>query len=722
MAGTAGMYDILMVTDCRFPGGNTSSVVEEIHAQHRAGYRTGILHVPSPILRAARPFAPKIRAVLDDGLAELVVGAQHVDTKLMLARHPSVFTELPEGLARVRADEVVLAVNQVPTDERGVEPYYDVPHVQRQIERLVGGVATWAPIGPRIREALMPHQDTVPLLSWNWENVIDVAQWRVPRQDFVADRPVLGRHSRGHWSKWPTDPVDILAAYPDDSRYQVRILGGTDIPAERLGYLPANWVDHPFNSISGRDFLAGTDFFVYFHHPGLVEAFGRVVLEALAAGSVAVVPQYLQPLFGDTCLYGTPQDVRGYVDELYGDWTAFAARSRAGVELVERRFSYDTHLRRVEELIGPPFPQPAGAPAVRSPLCPASSGKTLVMVLSCDVDHGVVSAVLQAVQEQETGCTVAVPAASAGEVPSGSVVETFPRVLDQLDGSERRRYLAARFDGLVRAHEPDAVVLVDGAEAEAQHITAMCAQTRRTEPEVLRVFPGQGAEAARGALAKTIGATLAEGWQVAPGNIAAPSRPAAAKPSRLSRLIDKLPQSWHLYTRARRKLWTLRREHLNRLIDQAADIDAVVFDAIEAELSLPVPVRIAHPTPQRLPVALVVVHGESLDSVATIRDLLQRQQITSQFRLALLAPSSWEAEASAHGLAIETLVPESTWASLRGSGWSRYLQQRVHEACSAFSPHTVVFADRPVSESGVLEVLEAGRVRRRMETPYRRPR
>ncbi|MDV6011084.1 hypothetical protein [Haloechinothrix sp. LS1_15] len=723
MTGTHVAYDILMVTDCRFPGGNTSSVVEEIHAQHRAGYRTGILHVPSPILGAARPFARKIRDVLDAGLAELVVGAEQVDTKLLLARHPSVFTELPEGLPVVRADEVLLAVNQVPTDERGVEPYYDVPHVQRQIERLVGTGATWAPIGPRTREALLEYQDSVPLLPWDWENVIDVAQWRIAREGFVADRPVLGRHSRGHWSKWPEDPADILAAYPDDPGYEVRILGGTDIPAERLGYLPANWVDYPFNSIPAREFLGSIDFFVYFHHTGLVEAFGRVVLEALAAGAVAIVPGYLEPLFGDACLYGTPRDVRGYVDRLYDDWDAFAARSAAGVELAERRFSYDTHVRRLAELIGPPAEHPTGAAAV-GPQVPAAASQTSDRVLVADLrretDHAVAPATLKAIQETGATCTVAVPAWHARYLPSGVAVETFPRVLDSLAEDERRRYLATRLGDMVATHGPAHVVVLDDGSAGAA--AARLAAAERSRLDVLRVHRDPTAGTASGQLAEAIAASLPEGWGVAPVTATAPPRAASTKPSRLQRLIDRLPESWHLHTRARRKAWTLRREHLNREIDNAADIDAVVFEATDAEVSLPVPARVTHPMPQRLPVALVVVTGESLEPAATIRELLQRQQITSGFRLALLAPPRWEPEASAQRLAIETLVPESTWQSLHGHGWSGYLRRRVHEACLSFGPHTVVFADRPVGESGVLEVLEAARTRRRMETLYRRPR
>src|SRR5699024_10715713 len=135
-----------------------------------------------------------------------------------------------------------------------------------------GVEATWAPIGPAVRAALAPSR--VPMMAADWENIIDAHAWATRRQGLVSDRPVIGRHSRGHWSQWPATRTDILAAYPADPRYRGRILGGTEAPEGILGELPANWETLPFASVPVAEFLAGIDFLVYYHHPGLVEAFG----------------------------------------------------------------------------------------------------------------------------------------------------------------------------------------------------------------------------------------------------------------------------------------------------------------------------------------------------------------------------------------------------------------------------------------------------------------
>ena len=78
--------------------------------------------------------------------------------------------------------------------------------------------------------------------------------------------------------------------YPTDGRWHFRVLGwGPDVEAS-MGGVPDHRDVLPFDAMSPRDFLAELDFFVYYHHPNLVEAFGRTILEAIASGLPAVLP------------------------------------------------------------------------------------------------------------------------------------------------------------------------------------------------------------------------------------------------------------------------------------------------------------------------------------------------------------------------------------------------------------------------------------------------
>ncbi|HJG81346.1 MAG TPA: hypothetical protein K8V08_13140, partial [Brevibacterium senegalense] len=196
-------FDVIMATDCRFPGGSTASVVEEIEAQYRAGYRTALLHLPSPVQRSRRPFAQRIQDVLAAGKAELILPHQSVRARTLLVRHPTLFSTIPEDLPRITVETTVMIANQVPVDDRATEPYYDVETVHRNAQRALGHAPVWAPIGPLVRTAITQSWRDVPMVDEDWVNIIDAPVWATPRDGLVGETPVIGRHSRGHWSKWP---------------------------------------------------------------------------------------------------------------------------------------------------------------------------------------------------------------------------------------------------------------------------------------------------------------------------------------------------------------------------------------------------------------------------------------------------------------------------------------------------------------------------------------
>ncbi len=81
-------------------------------------------------------------------------------------------------------------------------------------------------------------------------------------------------------------------------------------------------------------FLAELDFFVYYHHPAWVEAFGRNILEALASGLPAILPPHFRPLFGDAAFYAEPAEVPSVLGRLYSSRAAYedmVARAESSV-------------------------------------------------------------------------------------------------------------------------------------------------------------------------------------------------------------------------------------------------------------------------------------------------------------------------------------------------------------------------------------------------------
>jgi hypothetical protein len=699
-------YDVVIATDCRLPAGNAASVADEIKAQAQAGYHTGLIHLPSPQVTRSAPFAPALRQVVDAGVADLVHGVEKIETRLLTVRHPAVLTDPPDELPNFDAEHVVLCANQAPAGIQRKSRNFDVDHVHSTAERVLGRTPVWAPVGPRIRQALSAYADRIPIRPDDWEPVLDLAGWQVDRTGFVADRAVIGRHAAEHWGKWPRHRIDLLEAYPDDPRYAVQVLGSLETPRQVLGRIPPNWTSVPFGSTSPPEFLAGIDFFVYFHHQKLIEPFGRAVLEALASGAVVIVPRYLEQVFGDACRYGHPADVRRHIDQLYADWEVYAAQSRAGVELVRQRFSLHRHASRVTELIGPPSATPREAPP---PAPPARPRGTLVV----DLTRGrrldpMVSSIVRATVAERGPRLIALPAARAAELGNRIAAETFPRVVDDLSAGERRAYLRMRLPGLLRAHRPARVMIVDDGHLPVRELATGFIDY---DAAIWHIQPAGVSAPESDQLVQQIAALLPTGWSIsrltAPAD-AAPE-PAPPQPPDLPSRAGLAISRWWRDVGARVRRWLLGR--------LTGDLRAAGLGLVEVgDTPVTLPAGPDRPGSDAVPVALVVVTDTYADPEPSIQAIAERQLVAGTFRAAVLAPPDWEPAAAVAGLTVETLLPETTWSGMYGSGWPEYVRQRVDEACRALAPSTIAHAGGSLARAEelrvVLDVLESARVRR----------
>jgi UDP-N-acetylglucosamine:LPS N-acetylglucosamine transferase len=349
-------YDLAILGDFRYPGGTSVSLAEELKAQTAAGYTTALVPMRTPQLKRKRRFHAQLINCIQSGMGELVAPDQALRVKLLVIRHPGLLTEDPDPRPRVEADQVLMVANQTPGDL--LEPdgilYYDPARVDRRLHELFGDQVLWTPIGPEVREGLNATGAALNLSPTDWHNVLDPDEWWADRSSYVAERPVIGRHSRPHWKKWPASAEQILAAYPDDEAIQVKILGGGEVAADILGRVPSNWTLYPFNSVPPRDFLREIDFQVYYHHPQLIEAFGRTIVEALASATPTIVSPHFEKLFGDACVYAEPEDVAESVWRLYDDPAGYRERAEQGHLFVRENFGHEVHRRRIAEFVGKP--------------------------------------------------------------------------------------------------------------------------------------------------------------------------------------------------------------------------------------------------------------------------------------------------------------------------------------------------------------------------------
>jgi hypothetical protein len=103
-----------------------------------------------------------------------------------------------------------------------------------------------------------------------------------------------------------------------------------------------------------REFLAQLDFFVYYHHPAWLEAFGRNILEALASGLPVILPAHFRSLFGEAAIYAEPAEVPSVINQLYRDRSAYEDVAARADAFIRARFGHEAHHSRLLELIGPP--------------------------------------------------------------------------------------------------------------------------------------------------------------------------------------------------------------------------------------------------------------------------------------------------------------------------------------------------------------------------------
>lgn len=339
--------DVCIVTNCRFPGGNASSTIEELRALSEAGLSVLLVHVPlegrpKPLSERYLPWFDRLEPAEDVG---------RVRCRLLILRGPRLPHE-PAFLAladRVEADQAVLVVNNSALRPDGT-PVFRWPDLLAFMAARPWPLRAVHPLGPAIREEAEALGHGPALAPFDWTPTFDAAGLAFQPRHAMVPPLVIGRHGRDGREKWAESPEALRAAYPDDPDLRVRILGGADRARQILGGLPANWIVYPFGGRPVPAFLAELDAFVYFPHSDLVEAFGRTVVEAMFAGLPCLLPPRFRATFGDLAFYAEPEGVRGALRRLARDDAARLSYLTAVREEAEARFSSASLLDRAPAL------------------------------------------------------------------------------------------------------------------------------------------------------------------------------------------------------------------------------------------------------------------------------------------------------------------------------------------------------------------------------------
>jgi glycosyltransferase involved in cell wall biosynthesis len=89
------------------------------------------------------------------------------------------------------------------------------------------------------------------------------------------------------------------------------------------------------------------DFWVYFHNEQLIESFGIATAEAMAAGLVVILPEYMEPTFGHAAVYAAPQEVVSTLHKYWDDADLYEAQSARALSYVRQHLSAAALMERI---------------------------------------------------------------------------------------------------------------------------------------------------------------------------------------------------------------------------------------------------------------------------------------------------------------------------------------------------------------------------------------
>lgn len=357
--------DILFVGDFAMSGGAYESTLSYVRAAIAAGRSVAVFHWRRYDLDVSKPIHAALRELAQRGALTVVAPGERVRAGTVVVGYPVILRHEPDQLPEIACDALVVVVNQMAARlAGGGDPQYDPAELRATLRRRFGTEGVWVPISGLVQR-LMRADPRYPAPSDTvWVPLIDTATWCAePLRWRGGDgrAPVVGRHARDHYTKWPRTAEALAQAYCAGQPCQVEIMGGADRALQVLGARPGNWTVHGFGAMEAREFLRRLDVFVHYPHEDYIEEFGRAVLEALASGLPAVLPPVFRETFGGAALYAEPAETWNRIEALWSDEDAYLTQAGRGRDFVLAQSDWAEFPARLARTVA----KATGAPGTR---------------------------------------------------------------------------------------------------------------------------------------------------------------------------------------------------------------------------------------------------------------------------------------------------------------------------------------------------------------------
>jgi len=355
-AGKRPEFDVVYAGDWQRYGGPQKSMLEEIFALVGANYRVGIMNLEAARFmseEASEPLNDVIQQLINTGTVGEVFYDDNIHLRLLILRYPPILQFFTHERSKLSIDEMVIVANQAPSELDGSDIRYLVDDCHKNAITAFGVTPRWVPQGPQVRDFLTHYLASPQLASFDMPGILNLDDWWLDRLWYRSTIPVVGRHSRDDTMKWPNKKEDIKEIYRTDGQYDVRIMGGHRTPLRVLGsrQVPAGWTVYKKNAMPVSDFLYSLDYFVFYQHPRAIEAFGRAVLEALAAGALVILPKHFERVFGGAAIYADIEEVDSIITELHSDFSVYRAQLEHSKAILNEKFSYSSYRKLIKSLL-----------------------------------------------------------------------------------------------------------------------------------------------------------------------------------------------------------------------------------------------------------------------------------------------------------------------------------------------------------------------------------
>lgn len=286
--------DVLIAGDMAGRVENCLRIASEAAAAEKAGYRTGLLHIPtSPDENL--PISPELRACLRQSSITIVEEARDAAARLMIV-HPPCGNRAPQWIdAALKADRVVMVpdAHSMPGEEILSLP----PALLRKL--------SVAPATESLRERLGGM--TLRTERGNW---LPVILEREARRSAEGGSPALGAIIPPDWP----GAVEALQDMLRDAGH-VNVHVWRDRGAGRQApKIPGGWKAFDGAEISLGWFLRRIDVLMLLDQPGIGEVPEAVIAAAQAAGTRVAAPASLSDRVPRSVLIVEPGDIASQID------------------------------------------------------------------------------------------------------------------------------------------------------------------------------------------------------------------------------------------------------------------------------------------------------------------------------------------------------------------------------------------------------------------------